>query len=66
MLQVYVTDKVNEQLTKAAKVNEVTKEGLCNILLALALTNESSLVQAVKLIKLWSLGGTAEQEKRGL
>lgn len=62
MNQVWLTDKINKQLAETAKVNKVTKEALCNILLVLSLSNESSVAQAVKLINLWGLGGATKLE----
>ena len=61
--QADLTDRINEQLAKAAKANKVSNEDLRNTLLLLSLSNESSVDQAVTFIKLWGREGTTKPER---
>jgi len=62
MGQVYLTEKIDNKLTDIARQNEVTKEGLGNILLILSLCDEKQVALAVNLIKAWGLGGATKLE----
>ena len=62
MGQVYLTEKIDKKLTDIAGQNEVTKEGLGNILLILSLCDEKQVGLAVNLIKAWGLGGATKLE----
>ena len=62
MGQVYLTEKIDNKLTDIARQNEVTKEGLGNILLILSLCDEKQVGLAVNLIKAWGLGGATKLE----
>ena len=43
MGQLYLTEKIDKKLTDIARQNEVTKEGLGNILLILSLCDEKQV-----------------------
>lgn len=58
----YLTEKIDKKLTDIAGQNEVTKEGLGNILLILSLCDEKQVALAVNLINAWGLGGATKLE----
>jgi hypothetical protein len=67
MPQVYVTPKIKQDLenVKPANQNQVTEEGLVNVILRLTLSDEQEMKKIVNLIKRAQLGGELDLEKKG-
>jgi hypothetical protein len=64
--QIWVTDRIKKDLEELARKEGVALEGLTCVLLRMALSDESLLNMALKLIKGCDLNhGSTELEKRG-
>jgi len=60
--QLWITDKVHERLVKVKDEHGVNHlEALGNVLLILALTDETMIKRAASLIKAWNLDKGAER-----
>jgi hypothetical protein len=59
----YLTKKINANLEELKEANGVHKEGLGNILLLLAMSDENLVKQALNIIKTWDIKGGVDLEK---
>ncbi|MEM2614176.1 MAG: hypothetical protein QXO15_08135 [Nitrososphaerota archaeon] len=56
--QLWLTKRIDAKLEELKDTYNVHKEGLGNILLLLALSDEDLVKQAVNIIKIWNIMGT--------
>ncbi|MEM0049006.1 MAG: hypothetical protein QW424_01530 [Candidatus Bathyarchaeia archaeon] len=61
--QLWLTKRIDAKLEELKDAYGVHKEGLGNILLLLALSNEDLVKQAVNIIKIWNIKGVTDLEK---
>jgi hypothetical protein len=59
----YLTKKINAKLEELKEANGVHKEGLGNILLLLAMSDENLVKQALNIIRIWEIKGAVDLEK---
>lgn len=65
MGDVFITDKIHNQLKGRAKREGVRLEGLAGVLLVLALDDEATVKKAVQTIKREQLGGATDMAAKG-
>jgi uncharacterized protein YajQ (UPF0234 family) len=66
--QVWLTNRIDARLEELQKKHDVKKEGLGNILLLLAMSDDNLVKQAVNIIKTWNIKGGVDlqtMENRG-
>ncbi len=61
--QVWLTKRIDAKLEELTKLHHVHKEGLGNILLLLAMSDEALVKQAVNMIRTWDIKGGADLQK---
>lgn len=61
--QLWLTNKIDAKLEELTKAHGVRKEGLGNILLLLAMSDDCLVKQAVNLIKTWDIKGGMDLQK---
>lgn len=59
---VWLTKRINAKLEELKDKHGVYKEGLGNILLLLAMSNEDLVKQAVNIIRIWDIKGGTDLE----
>lgn len=66
--QVWLTTRIDARLEELKEIHDVYKEGIGNILLLLAMSDDNLVKQAVNIIKTWNIKGGADiqaMENRG-
>jgi hypothetical protein len=66
--QVWLTTRIDARLEELKEIHDVYKEGLGNILLLLAMSDDNLVKQAVNIIKTWNIKGGIDiqtMENRG-